>query len=137
MSILAVIDTNVIVAALMSSHANSATVRVMNAVFDGIVTPLFTHEIIEEYRDVLSRPRLRLDAAKCSYVLSFIANAGKIVHPVASGLEMPDENDRVFLKTALAAADGAELVTGNLRHFPPLPFVLDPAGFCRIHNLPG
>lgn len=35
--IYAVIDTNVIVAALRSRHEDLATVRVMNAVFDGKV----------------------------------------------------------------------------------------------------
>lgn len=137
MNIPAVIDTNVIVAALMSRHDNAATVRVMNAVFDGLITPLYTPEIIEEYRDVLSRPRLRLDAFKCDFAISYIADAGRLVTPVASNVEMPDEDDRIFLETAMAAiGEKANLITGNLRHFPSLPFIITPAQFCLLHNIP-
>lgn len=37
----AVIDTNVLLSALLSKNKDSATVRVLNAVFDGIIIPLY------------------------------------------------------------------------------------------------
>ena len=54
----AVIDTNVIVASLLTKHHDSATARVMDAVFSGKVIPLLNDEIIAEYREVLHRKRL-------------------------------------------------------------------------------
>ena len=60
----AVIDTNVIVASLLTRNHDSATARVMDAVYSGKVTPLVCDEMLAEYADVLYRPRLKLDAAK-------------------------------------------------------------------------
>ena len=54
----AVIDTNVIVASLLTKHHDSATARVMDAVFSCKVVPLLNDEIIAEYRDVLHRKSL-------------------------------------------------------------------------------
>ena len=54
--IFAVIDTNVIVAAMMTRHDDSATLKVLQSIEDGLVTPLCSPEIVAEYREVLSRP---------------------------------------------------------------------------------
>ena len=70
----AVIDTNVIVASLKTRHNDSATVRVMDAVYAGSVTPLVNNEIPEEYREVLNRPHLKLDSAKCEFIISLISD---------------------------------------------------------------
>lgn len=43
--ILAVIDTNVIVSALISKSPVSPTVRVIEKIFDGIVTPVINDDI--------------------------------------------------------------------------------------------
>lgn len=46
---------------------------------------------------------------------------------------MPDEKDRVFFEVALAGqSDDAKLVTGNLKHFPNVGFVVTPAQLCEI-----
>ncbi len=51
----AVIDTNVLVSALLSSRNDTATVVVIEKVFLGEVIPLYSSEILNEYRDVLMR----------------------------------------------------------------------------------
>ena len=50
-----VIDTNVMVSALLSKHTDTATVLVMNAVTDGLMTPLYHRDILDEYDKVLRR----------------------------------------------------------------------------------
>ena len=45
----AVIDTNVLVSALLSSHDDAATVLVVGKLFSGEVIPLFSDEILNEY----------------------------------------------------------------------------------------
>ena len=42
MKIFAVIDTNVLVSALISKHSDSATVLVMESIFHDILTPITT-----------------------------------------------------------------------------------------------
>ena len=57
MSVLAAIDTNVLVAALLSKHADAATVQVLDRLFRGEVVPLISEKIMTEYEEVLQRPK--------------------------------------------------------------------------------
>ena len=130
----AVIDTNVIVASLKTRHHDSATVRVMDAVYSGQVTPLVNDEILAEYREVLCRPHLKLDPAKCEYIVSLLADLADRFAPVPIEATMPDEDDRVFFEIALAGQEIADthLVTGNAKHYPRADFIVSPAEFCEI-----
>lgn len=55
MKYMVVIDTNVLISALLSKHDDAATVQILNAVFDGIIIPVYNTEIIDEYDNVLHR----------------------------------------------------------------------------------
>ena len=57
MKIYAVIDTNVIVSALMSRHRDSATVKILDYLYDRTIVPVYSDEILEEYASVLKRPK--------------------------------------------------------------------------------
>ena len=133
----AVIDTNVIVASLLTKHHDSATARVMDAVFSGKVIPLLNDEIIAEYRDVLHRKRLGLNPEKCDFIISLIADIGMTLNRISTNASMVDEKDRVFYEIALAGLDmgNSKLVTGNIKHYPPIDFVVTPAQFCEMMNL--
>ena len=48
MNYLVVIDTNVLISALLSKHNDAATALVLNAVFDGKIIPVFNEEILSE-----------------------------------------------------------------------------------------
>lgn len=129
----AVIDTNVVVSSMLSHFDDAATVRVMNAVADGCVVPLYNRAILKEYREVLSRPRFGLDLSRIEKVIASIEAIGLDVDAAACDLPLPDEKDRVFFEVALAGqTDAAKLVTGNIKHFPKEPFVVTPAQFCEI-----
>lgn len=133
----AVIDTNVIVASLKTRHHDSATARVMDAVYSGLVTPLVNDDILTEYREVLSRPRLKLDSTKCEYIISLISDLAEWFDPLQTEAAMPDEDDRVFYEVALAGqeVDNTRLVTGNIKHYPQTAIVVTPAEFCRIAGI--
>lgn len=133
----AVIDTNVLVASLLTHNHDSATVRVMDAVYSRRVVPILNDEILAEYREVLHRPRLHLDSAKCDFILSFITTAGAFLEPIHVAEEMPDEKDRVFYEIALSGQSNGKswLVTGNMKHFPKANFIVTPAQFCDIVGL--
>ena len=53
----AVIDTNVVVSALLARDPKSNTKRILDLVLDGTICPLFCDEIITEYQEVLSRDK--------------------------------------------------------------------------------
>ena len=51
----AVIDTNVFISALLSKRADSATVRVLEAMFDGKIVPLYHEEILAEMMEIIDK----------------------------------------------------------------------------------
>ena len=51
----AVIDTNVLISVLLSKNESAATVRVLDAVFEGKIIPLYHKDILNEYAEVLHR----------------------------------------------------------------------------------
>ena len=75
MSVLAVIDTNVVVAALRTKHEDAATALVLNAIVEKRVVPLFSPEIIDEYRDVLGRPKFGFDPVKVEKVINLFTGS--------------------------------------------------------------
>lgn len=51
----AVIDTNIIVSALLSSNDEAATVKVLELLLNGHILPVVTDSILQEYEEVLRR----------------------------------------------------------------------------------
>ncbi|MDE6405751.1 MAG: putative toxin-antitoxin system toxin component, PIN family [Lachnospiraceae bacterium] len=123
----AVIDTNVLVSALLSSKEDSATVQVLGKVFQGAIIPVYSNVIAKEYREVLSRKKFGFSGDTIEYLLSAIEKYGLLVDPAPSGITLPDRKDLPFYEVVLEKRDdGAYLVTGNIRHFPEKPFVVTP-----------
>ena len=130
--IFAVIDTNVIVSALLSSNLESNPVKVFRAIVQERIVPLYNDEILEEYRCVLSRPRFHLDRSLIDTVIKAIVTDGfNIDRTPAADIDLPDPKDIVFYEVALSVED-SYLVTGNIRHFPVKPFIVTPAEMIRI-----
>lgn len=133
MSVFAVIDTNVIVAALRTKHEDAATALVLDAIVEKRVIPLYAPEIIDEYRDVLGRPKFRFDPVRVEKVIRLFTSVGERIEPTDSEAVMPDEDDRIFYEVTLSK-ENAKLVTGNARHFPKSERVVTPAEFLEILN---
>jgi len=55
--IYAVIDTNVIVSAYITKNLQAATSKVLAAVLQGKIIPVYSDEIIDEYIEVLHRKK--------------------------------------------------------------------------------
>lgn len=131
--IYAVIDTNVFVAAMMSRHADSATVKVVNAIRYGRIKPVLSSAIVDEYTEVLSRDKFQFDQNDVRQMIDAIVAQAVFLDPHPSGETFADETDRVFYEVALAGQDDAtRLVTGNLRHYPIAPIVVTPAQMVAI-----
>ena len=129
--IYAVIDTNVIVSALLSHNPQAATVQVFGAIFEQKICPMYNDDIIEEYIEVLHRPKFRLPAPMIEAVVEKIKEIGKSSHRIQSMEEFPDLDDAVFYEVALSKEE-AYLVTGNIKHFPKSPIVVTPAEMLEI-----
>lgn len=133
MSLYAVIDTNVLVSALITRNNDAATVQVLRAVFDGRITPLYHADILAEYREVLSRPKFHLSPMDIMSVLSAFVRFGVEVFPQPTGEILVDMDDLVFYEVAMEKHDdNARLVTGNLKHYPVRDFIVTPADMLEI-----
>lgn len=131
MKVYAVIDTNVIVSSILSSHSDSATVLVRDNILDGKLIPLFNEEILAEYKDVLNRPKFKFPSSLVKAVLDAITSIGLYMDRTESGELFPDPQDAVFYEVALSKED-SYLVTGNIKHFPKSPIVVTPAEMLEI-----
>ncbi len=133
MTCYAVIDTNVLVSALLSSHSNAATVQVVGKLFEGDVIPLFNKEILEEYNEVLRRKKFRFSEEAVVALVDAIEKTGEMVEQTPSGKILIDMKDLPFYEVVLSKQDeDAYLVTGNVKHFPNKPFVVTANEFLDI-----
>ena len=76
MKIFAVIDTNVIVSALISKHADCATVVVLSSVFSEDVTPIYNEDILNEYATVLRRKKFNFSEEFINETIRSIKDKG-------------------------------------------------------------
>lgn len=131
----AVIDTNVLVSALLSSKNDTATVQVFGKVITGEIIPVYSNVITKEYREVLSRKKFGFSGDLIEYLLSAIEKYGILVDPSPSGITFLDMKDVPFYEVVLEKRnDNAYLVTGNIRHFPKEPFIVTPRELLNILN---
>ena len=56
-------------------YSDSATVRVYEAIADGLITPLYHKDILDEYAEVLSSPNFRFSSDKVDPVHYLRINA--------------------------------------------------------------
>ena len=129
--IYAVIDTNVLVSALITHNSLSATAKVVRLLLDGEFMPLYESSIIEEYQEVLHRAKFKLVPGVADALITFIKEHGIEASRTAFLESMPDEDDRVFYEVSLSVEDSF-LVTGNLKHYPQTPKVISPADFLSV-----
>lgn len=133
--IYAVIDTNVFVAALLTKNNDSATVKVYDAIADGLITPLYHMDILEEYAEVLSRPKFKFSKERINAVLDMIVKYGVEVFPKPTGEILIDMDDLIFYEVALEKRDDdSYLVTGNQKHYPVRDFIVTPSEMMDILN---
>ena len=129
----AVIDTNVLVSALLSSHDDAATVQVIGRLFSGEVVPLFSEDILKEYNEVLRRERFHFSEETVRILIGVMEKFGEVVCPSPSGEILPDMKDLPFYEVVLEKRNNdAYLVTGNIRHFPKKPFIVTAKEFLDI-----
>lgn len=130
-----VIDTNVVVAGLLTASADSPVARTLDAMLRAAFPMALSEPLLAEYRAVLLRPRIRarhgLSEPDIDLILTDIAQHAMVFTPAAAAPPAPDPGDQL-LWNLLAAHAGLRLVTGDARLLgatdAPGP-VLTPAAF--------
>ncbi|MCL2486036.1 MAG: putative toxin-antitoxin system toxin component, PIN family [Oscillospiraceae bacterium] len=124
----AVIDTNVLVSALLTPDGNPA--KILSLALNGRISVCHDSRILLEYEDVLSRPKFPFAPEDVSGLIDVLVQVGTSVVATPLTDRFTDEADKKFYEVAKHC--GAKLITGNLKHFPDDSDVLSPAEFMRI-----
>lgn len=112
---LAVIDTNILVSALLTPGGVSA--QLVLAMRSQAMTPVVSQEILAEYTEVLNRPRFGFANERVARLLEDLKGLALFVKPQLTSLkDLPDPDDAPFIAAALAA--NCIVITGNSKHFP-------------------
>ena len=129
----AVIDTNVLVSALLKW--DSIPGQVVQQTYAHEIIPVFNDSILQEYEEVLSREKFHFPKETVEFLLSRLKAIGENMTTVESLVgNFPDPKDVVFFEVTMEKKknDDAFLVTGNLKHFPKHSKVVTPAEMLRI-----
>ncbi len=110
-----VIDTNVLVAGLLSPFGASG--EIVRMISSGELTLSFDARILLEYNEVLRRPKFMFEEEKVASLLDYIIYRGQTIASSPLNHSLPDPDDEPFLEVALAS-QATCLVTGNQKHFP-------------------
>ena len=113
----AIIDTNVIVAGLLSSQADAPTALILDGMLAAAFPFVVSSALLAEYRDVLNRPKLhKLHGLSMDDVQTLVVELAQhaiVLQPV-SAPPAPDPGDQ-HLWELLAARGDLVLVTGDKR----------------------
>ena len=122
----AVIDTNVLISALLSSHEDAATVQVLKKIFAGGIIPVYSEGILAEYNEVLRRKKFHFSEELIVGLIETIIKFGVSIMPTATGEVIPDMKDLPFYEVVMEirGKEDAYLVTGNIKHFPETPYIV-------------
>jgi len=119
----AVIDTNLLVSAFIS-RPGSTPRRLLDAVRDGRLKPILSKPLIDEFLDVMSRPKFSRYGITIGAVLDFIdglLQVGTVVEITGAPRGCQDPDDDAVIETAeVGAADylitgDSDLLAGRLR----------------------
>lgn len=110
-----VIDTNVLVSALLKP--GSVPDRAVLASFKHM-TVLYDARLLDEYEDVLRRPKMKLAPMRIEELLATMHRRGVNVGESTPWTgAMTDDDDRMFVEVAITGQADA-IVTGNSADFP-------------------
>ncbi len=113
-----IVDTNVVVAGLLTSQADSPVSQILDGMLAAAFPFVLSGPLIAEYRAVPRRPALRklhrLTDNELDEILIELVQHAIVLEPIAATARAPDPGDQ-FLWDLLAMRDDLLLVTGERR----------------------
>lgn len=111
-----VVDTNVLVAGLLSPFGPPG--EIVRMIASGSLTVAYDARIMAEYVEVLRRPKFSFSREHVEAFLDQLKVTGTVAAGDPLPAPLPDPNDEPFLEVALGGGVRC-LITGNVKHFPP------------------
>lgn len=133
MNYYAVIDTNVLVSALIAKNEDSATVQISERLFRKEFIPLYSKEILDEYRNVLMRKKFGFSRDAVNFLIDALQQYGICITPSATDEKLPDPSDLPFYEVTMETREkNTYLITGNLKHFPKRRYIVTARQFLDL-----
>ena len=136
MTYYAVVDTNVIVSALLKE--GSIPFQILEKIKFGKIIPLYNENILNEYFDVLERNKFGFTTEQIKKSISLFLDHGLEMNPIEIDEFFSDEDDKIFYQIVMSSRQSGEdskLITGNTKHFPQKEFIVTPAEMIEIIEL--
>lgn len=113
----AIIDTNIVVAGLLTTRNTSPVAKILDGMLKAAFRFVLSEALLAEYRAVILRPSLRklhgLTVPEVETILTSVAQSAIVLAPVAAR-PAPDPGDQLLWELLAARAD-LVLVTGDKR----------------------
>ena len=125
-----VLDTNILVSALWSKSSKPATL--VHKALEQVFAVCYDHRIMQEYTDVLNRPKFPFSQADINDLIIGIKSTGLSVIVPEIDIDFIDYDDRKFYEVAKYC--DAALITGNTQHFPTEPMIMTVSDFLDLYS---
>ncbi|MDR2716477.1 MAG: putative toxin-antitoxin system toxin component, PIN family [Treponema sp.] len=127
----AVVDTNVIVSALM--NVNGTPAKILSLILNGNIKILYDNRIIFEYIDVLSRKEFGFSQEIINNIIDYFKHDGEFINSEYIKTKFSDEADKKFYEV-YKTGEAKYLITGNIKHFPKEDAIIIPKDFMQIYE---
>lgn len=121
-----VVDTNVIVSALM--NANGTPAKIVSLILSGKIKILYDNRIVFEYIDVLSRKEFGFSMETIHDMIDYFKHNGEFINAEYINIKFSDETDKKFYEVYISG-EAQYLITGNIKHFPIEDGIIIPKKF--------
>jgi putative PIN family toxin of toxin-antitoxin system len=126
-----VIDTNVIVSALI--NINGTPAKILSSILNDKIKILYDNRIIFEYIDVLSRKEFGFPKEIVNDMIDYFKHDGEYINSEYMNTEFFDEADKKFYEV-YKSGKAQYLITGNIKHFPKEDTIIIPKDFMQIYE---
>ena len=108
--------------------------KVVQHILAGIVIPVFSKEILSEYKEVLSRKKFSFSSKVIEDVIKMIIKNGIELSGIQTEEKPSDPKDMIFYEVTMDSRQTQDtfLVTGNIKDFPIKPFIVTPKKMMEI-----
>ena len=131
-----VVDTNIIISALVKPFSDSS--KILNMILSGKLKIAYDFRVLIEYEEMLKRKKFNFEPKHIESNITQIKEEGITVDSSPLNEVLLDKDDLPFLEIAVSVSADF-IITGNKKHFPKNFYknieILSPSEFLEEYNL--
>ncbi len=128
----AILDTNVLVSAVISS--SGYPYDILRLIQSGNVIPIYDERMLNEYKEVFHYDKLKISEETFQQTFTLILKSGLLIQDVeTTKAQLLDQSDIPFFEVKESSEEfDSVLVTGNLKHYPEQRDIITPKEFILL-----